>query len=223
MQPLELGVVVDQPKRDRAARRHAVITPRVDDDPVGLELLPLPPAVSALPPLELAVDRAPCRAPTPDGKPSTMAVSAGPCDSPAVKYRSMRPFCRDSLVSEEQRSARSFPRERRPVRRSNASTYLAGPGHDLLGQLRGRAGLVPARGLEPVADELLVERRLRAAGMILVAGPVARAVRREHLVDQQELAGPVVEPPLELGVGQDQPALEGVLRGLPVDLQAQRL
>ena len=61
-QALELGVVVDQAQRDRAAGRHAVIDARFDDDPVGLELLPLAAAVAPLAALELAVDRARCRA-----------------------------------------------------------------------------------------------------------------------------------------------------------------
>ena len=84
-QPLELGVVVDQAERDRAAGGHAVVDARIDDDPVGLERLPLAAAVAPLPPLELAVDERRCRATTPEGKPSTMAVRAGPCDSPAVR------------------------------------------------------------------------------------------------------------------------------------------
>ena len=84
-QPLELGVVVDQAERDRAAGRHAVIDARLDDDPVGLELLPLAAAVASLAALELAVDRASVSSATPDGNPSTIAVRAGPCDSPAVR------------------------------------------------------------------------------------------------------------------------------------------
>ena len=55
-EPFELGVVVDQAERDRGAGGHAVIGARVDDDPVGLERLPLAPAVAPLPPLQLAVD-----------------------------------------------------------------------------------------------------------------------------------------------------------------------
>ena len=56
-QPLELGVVVDQPQRERAAGRDAVVNARFDDDAVGLELLPLAAPVASLAALELAVDR----------------------------------------------------------------------------------------------------------------------------------------------------------------------
>ena len=56
MQPFELGVVVDQAEGDRAAGRDAVVGARIDDDPVGLERLPLAPAVAPLAALQLAVD-----------------------------------------------------------------------------------------------------------------------------------------------------------------------
>ena len=80
--------------------------------------------------------------------------------------------------------------------------------HDILGQSWRRARLVPAGGLEPVADELLVERRLRTAGPIRIDRPVPRAVGREHLVNQQQLAGFGVKPPFKLRVGQDQTTAE---------------
>src|SRR5579885_153403 len=96
---------------------------------------------------------------TPDGNPSTMAVNAGPCDSPAVKYRSMRvdprggrgPLLQDiggrDPLLQECVSGQAFV---------GLDILLAGPCHDLVGQRGGRAGLVPSRRLEPVADELLV-------------------------------------------------------------------
>ena len=65
--------------------------------------------------------------------------------------------------------------------------------------------VVPAARIQPVADELLVERRLGAAGRVAVGRPEPGGVRREHLVDQDELA--VREPELELRVGDDDPAL----------------
>ena len=49
---------------------------------------------------------------------------------------------------------------------------------------RGRL-LVPADRLEVVAHELLVEARLRPAGLIAVGRPEARRVGRQHLVDQR--------------------------------------
>ena len=54
-----------------------------------------------------------------------------------------------------------------------------------------RAAAAPCssrESLEPVADELLVERRLRPARRVAVGRPEARGVRREHLVDQDQLA-----------------------------------
>src|SRR3954471_19563276 len=95
---------------------------------------------------------------------------------------------------------RSFPREplagkvleRLDVPRSRA-------GNDGIGQRRRRARLVPARRLQPIPYKLLVKRRLRTAGPIAACRPVPRAIRSEHLVDQQELAGAVVKPPFELG------------------------
>ena len=84
LEPFELGVVVDQAEGDRAAGGHAVIDARIDDDPVGLQRLPLAPAVAPLAALQLAVDEFGVDA-MPDGNPSTIAVRAGPCDSPAVR------------------------------------------------------------------------------------------------------------------------------------------
>src|SRR6266481_4323638 len=60
--------------------------------------------------------------------------------------------------------------------------------HHLGGQRRRWAVLVPAALLQPVAHELLVERRLAAAGLVTVGGPEARAVRRQHFVNQNNLA-----------------------------------
>src|SRR5947209_18866092 len=82
---------------------------------------------------------------------------------------------------------------------------ILGPGlrHHVVGQARGRARLVPARGVEPVADILLVERGLGAAGLISVLRPVARAGGREGLVDQEELAGCWGQAERRLSVGED--------------------
>src|SRR4051794_11403066 len=58
---------------------------------------------------------------------------------------------------------------------------------DFGGQFRRGAVLVPAGSLQPVANELLVERRRTAAGLVLIRRPEPRAVRREHFVDQNDL------------------------------------
>src|SRR5579859_2342659 len=80
---------------------------------------------------------------------------------------------------------------------------------------RGRVAVPPGRG-RPVAHVLLVEARLAPAGRILVGGPEARGVRRAHLIAEGQGAVPV-EAELELGVGQDDPPLAGVLGGELVD------
>ena len=56
----------------------------------------------------------------------------------------------------------------------------------VVGQIRRRAVLVPTGRLQPVADELLVERGLRPPGLVIVQRPEARAVGREHFVDQDQ-------------------------------------
>ena len=63
---------------------------------------------------------------------------------------------------------------------------------------------------EPVADELLVERRLAAARLVLVGRPEPRAVGRQHFVDQNQLAVDLAE--LELRVGDDDAAAAGRTR-----------
>ncbi len=49
--------------------------------------------------------------------------------------------------------------------------FVPGLGHDVVGQLGRRTVLVPVGRFQPVAHELLVERRLGAAGMIRVGRP----------------------------------------------------
>src|SRR5690349_9126872 len=78
--------------------------------------------------------------------------------------------------------------------------FLAGALDDLRRQLGRRAIFVPAGLFQPVADELLVERRRAGPRTILVDRPEAGAVRGQDLVDQDQI--PVRQPaPLELGVG----------------------
>src|SRR5437868_1968005 len=82
--------------------------------------------------------------------------------------------------------------------------FIAGLGDDFVRQGRGRAVLVPAGGVEPVADELLVERWLGPAGLVLVRGPVAGAVGSQDLVGQQQFTIVGIAAELKLGVGENQ-------------------
>ena len=82
----------------------------------------------------------------------------------------------------------------------------AGPVDDVGGKLGAGVGLAPAERLAVVADELLVERGLGAAGLVAVGRPEARGVGGEGLVGEDEPAL-AVDPELELRVGEDDPAL----------------
>src|SRR5207237_1752829 len=89
-------------------------------------------------------------------------------------------------------------------------------GDHLIRQFGPRWGLVPAERLAVVAHELLVERRLRPARLVVGSRPEARGVGREGLVCEHEPAV-AVDPELERRVGDDDPAGEGVFRRLPVE------
>ena len=65
---------------------------------------------------------------------------------------------------------------------------LARSVHDVGRDLRAGIRLVPAGRLAVVADELLVEAVLRAAGLVRVARPEPRGVGRERLVAEHEVA-----------------------------------
>src|SRR5205809_853541 len=67
---------------------------------------------------------------------------------------------------------------------------------DVIGKLGPGRGLVPAERLAVVAHELLVERGLRPAGLVVGRRPEARGVGREGLVGEYELAL-TVDPELE--------------------------
>src|SRR5713226_637679 len=95
---------------------------------------------------------------------------------------------------------------------------LARLGDDLAGQRRRVRLLVPARGREPVANELFVIGVRRDAHLVGRGVPVSRAVGRERLVDQDHLV--VQLPELELRVGKDQAAAETKIGGVLVQLQA---
>ena len=69
-------------------------------------------------------------------------------------------------------------------------------------QRRGGRGFVPRLGLQPVADELLVEARLVVAGLVTFGRPEAAAVGGQDFVDQYQR--PVRQAAeLELRVGDD--------------------
>src|SRR6188768_793195 len=77
-------------------------------------------------------------------------------------------------------------------------------------QLRRRRLFVPAGLRGPVAHVLLVEGGGRGARLVARGGPEARGVGGQHLVAEDDLgAGAAAE--LELGVGEDDPALGRVL------------
>ena len=110
-----------------------------------------------------------------------------------------------------------------PVSRSYASTYLArvrsttssGSGGGGSPEWRSQ----PRRGRgQPVADVLLVERRLGAARLPSVRRPEARRVGGEHLVGEDDGAVRAA-PELDLGVGEDDAALAGDLLAAGVDGQ----
>ena len=105
------------------------------------------------------------------------------------------------------------PAARRRARSARASAATTSSG------IGGAGGVLsqPVPG-GPVADVLLVERRLRAARLVLVGGPEARGVRRADLVaEHQRAVG--VEPELELRVGEDHAALARVVGDRAVDGQ----
>jgi hypothetical protein len=116
------------------------------------------------------------------------------------------------------------------VRRSTASAYFSSVRcGDLRGELRPGGLLVPRSGrgqrLQVLPQELLVEALLGAARVVGVGGPEAGAVGGQRLVDEHWLGvlglAPFVElePELELGVGDDDPALGCILRRRVVDLE----
>ena len=100
-------------------------------------------------------------------------------------------------------------------------------GDDVVGQ-RGPGGrLVPApvgdQGLQVVAHVLLVVTRLFATGLPLVGGPETRTVGGEDLVDQHRLVAALDHAELELGIGQHNAAVAGVVAGQTVKGQGSLL
>src|SRR5439155_8524230 len=85
----------------------------------------------------------------------------------------------------------------------------AGVLHRLGGKVRAGGLFVPIEGFEVIADVLLVETGLIAAGGVVVGRPEARGVGREHFVDEDPVAA--LPTPLELGIGDDDAAPPGQL------------
>src|SRR5690606_24335534 len=76
----------------------------------------------------------------------------------------------------------------------------------------------PVQGFQVVAHDLLVVARRAGADLVLVRRPVARGVGGEHLVHHVQ-AAVGVGAELELGVGQQDPALGRVGGGVLVQAQ----
>src|SRR5262249_19286604 len=89
-------------------------------------------------------------------------------------------------------------------------------------KLRAGIGLVPSERFAVVAHELLVERRLRPAGSVFVGRPEPGRVGRERLVGEYE-AAILVEPELELRVGEDDPEGGGAFRDGAVESEREPL
>src|SRR4051794_30619185 len=94
----------------------------------------------------------------------------------------------------------------------------AGALDHVVGEGRRGRRLVPARARCPVAHVLLVEGGLARSGRVAVSRPEARRVGREHLVAHHDPARLRVTAELELRVGEDDPALAGVLCGELVEV-----
>jgi hypothetical protein len=103
--------------------------------------------------------------------------------------------------------------ERSPVRRSQASTYLARvPASTAWRQVRAGRLLVPGQCFEIVAHVLFVVGRRIAAFAVGVGRPEARRVRGQRFIDQMQRAGSI-DAELEFGVGNDDAARRRVLGG----------
>ena len=97
------------------------------------------------------------------------------------EHRRLHPSTTSGSATYASNEIAGEPLERLDVARARA-------GDDVVRQRRAGIGLVPAERLAVVAHELLVERRLRPAGRVLVGRPEAGRVRRERLVAEHEPA-----------------------------------
>src|SRR4051794_5014168 len=96
---------------------------------------------------------------------------------------------------------------------------VASARHDVGWEGRGRTRFVPTRGFEPVADVLLVERRLRMPRRVSLGRPVARAVRGQDFIDESERTATARtgDPTdLELRIRQDQATVFSVTTSVGV-------
>src|SRR2546427_13015334 len=89
---------------------------------------------------------------------------------------------------------------------------------DIVGESRRLGLLVPSGPGEPVADELLVVRVGRRSDLVRGGLPVARAVRSEGLVDEDQVIADEAE--LELRVSENEGAALSEVGGELVQLQA---
>ena len=107
-----------------------------------------------------------------------------------------------------------------PVMRPKASRILGRRSlDDLLRQEWRRALFIPAARLQPVTDELFVERGRVGARSVFVGRPEARAVGRQDFVDEDDLAVGELTP-LELRVREQNALTFGVFRGPAVEREA---
>ena len=78
-----------------------------------------------------------------------------------------------------------------------------------------------------ISNELFVETRLLAAGRVIVGRPVARTIRCEHFVNENQFIGDAAlrikrETKLKLRIGEDDAARAGVLRRGAVNRKRER-
>src|SRR3546814_1840626 len=93
---------------------------------------------------------------------------------------------------------------------------------DLFGRQFGRGwGLVPNLGFQPIAYELLVERRRTDTQRIARSRPKARGIRRQDLVHQVQLAL-IVKTEFEFGVGNDNALVRSKLGCFGIQTQGDR-
>src|SRR5439155_7767501 len=88
----------------------------------------------------------------------------------------------DTSLRSEAASLKCFARQ--PLVR--LQIFVARPGDNFGRELGRRRRLVPLQCLEIIADELLVEAGLAAAGPVLIGRPETRRVGRQHFVNEDQ-------------------------------------
>src|SRR5436190_5719169 len=194
------------PARPRAPR-----SPRSAGSPAAARTSPEPPTGPRR--------RAPpayrhARSPRPRSRaPAARARRPGPAD------RGFPPWAGSEHAPGSRRPAPLEPCLERLARDPLVGLRVAGPGpvHDLGRKRRRRRRLVPAGLRRPVAHVLLVEARLRPAGLVAGGRPEARGIGRQNLVGEHDRAvGAAAQ--LELGVGEEDAVLARVGGGELVQL-----